>query len=196
MMPERKILVFATHNANKAREVQEMLGDAYDVRSLTDIGCHDEIPEDADTLEGNARIKARYVVDHFGLDCFADDTGLEVEALGGAPGVRTARYAGETADAQANMTKLLEEMKNALNRNARFRTVFCVIQGDEERLIEGVCEGEIATEQSGASGFGYDPVFNPKGYAVTFAEMTSEAKNAISHRGKAVAGMVNALLER
>jgi XTP/dITP diphosphohydrolase len=195
-MPERKILVFATHNANKAREVQEMLGDAYDVRSLTDIGCHDEIPEDADTLEGNARIKARYVVDHFGLDCFADDTGLEVEALGGAPGVRTARYAGETADAQANMTKLLEEMKNAPNRNARFRTVFCVIQGDEERLIEGVCEGEIATEQSGASGFGYDPVFNPKGYAVTFAEMTSEAKNAISHRGKAVAGMVNALLER
>jgi len=196
MMPERKILVFATHNANKAREVQEMLGDAYDVRSLTDIGCHDEIPEDADTLEGNARIKARYVVDHFGLDCFADDTGLEVEALGGAPGVRTARYAGESADAQANMTKLLEEMKNAPNRNALFRTVFCVIQGDEERLIEGVCEGEIATEQSGAAGFGYDPVFNPKGYAVTFAEMTSEAKNAISHRGKAVAGMVNALLER
>ena len=195
-MPERKILVFATHNANKAREVQEMLGDAYDVRSLTDIGCHDEIPEDADTLEGNARIKARYVVDHFQLDCFADDTGLEVDALGGAPGVRTARFAGETANAQANMSKLLEEMEGKRNRNARFRTVFCVIQGQEERLIEGVCEGEIATEQSGAAGFGYDPLFIPNGHAVTFAEMTSEAKNAISHRGKAVVGMVNALLER
>ena len=190
----KPVLVFATHNANKAREVQQMLGAAYEVKTLADIGCHEEIPETADTLEGNARIKAMHVVEHYGLDCFADDTGLEVAALEGRPGVRTARYAGEPADSQQNMAKLLAEMKGATQREAHFRTAICLVQSGREVLLEGVCKGTIATELSGAEGFGYDPVFRPAGETRTFAEMSSEEKNRLSHRGKAVRLMVETLL--
>jgi len=191
-----KVLVFATHNQNKAREVQEMLGQAYEIRTLSDIGCHEEIPETAETLEGNAKMKARFVVENYGLDCFADDTGLEVEALGGRPGVRTARYAGDQADSHDNMAKLLLDLTDATNRMAKFRTVFCVIRGGEELIIEGTCKGEIAPRQAGVEGFGYDPVFVPTGETRTFAEMTSAEKSAISHRGQAVRKMVDTLLER
>lgn len=191
---EPPVLVFATHNANKAREVQQMLGTAYRIQTLTDIGCSEEIPETADSLEGNARIKAMHVVDHYGLDCFADDTGLEVLALSGAPGVRTARYAGEHADADANMAKLLSEMHGTSDRRAQFRTSICLVRAGEEVRLEGICKGSIATQRSGVAGFGYDPVFIPEGEERTFAEMPSEAKNAISHRGRAVRLMVETLL--
>ena len=196
---DRPILVFATHNPNKVRELQEMLGDQYQIQSLTDIGCHEEIVEDAPTLEGNAQIKARHVVKHYGLDCFADDTGLEVDALDGAPGVYSARYAGIHGDAEGNMTKLLSELErvDALTQEARaaqFRTVICLIQAGEEHLIEGQCKGFIEPVQSGAEGFGYDPIFKPEGHSCTFAEMAPEVKNAISHRGRAVRAMVAQLL--
>ena len=194
------VLVFATHNANKVRELQEMLGDRYRIQSLTDIGCHEEIVEDAPTLEGNAQIKARHVVTHYGLDCFADDTGLEVEALDGAPGVLSARYAGAHGDSEANMTKLLAELELAgastqEDRSAQFRTVICLIQDGKEHLMEGQCKGSIEPARSGAEGFGYDPIFKPEGHSYTFAEMTSEEKNAISHRGRAVRAMVARLLK-
>lgn len=191
---EKPVLVFATHNPNKAREVQQMLGDAYEVKTLTDIGCHEAIPETAETLEGNARIKAMHVVEHYGLDCFADDTGLEVDALNGRPGVRTARYAGENADAQQNMAKLLEELGGTEHREAQFRTSICLVRSGVEERVEGVCKGRIAQELSGADGFGYDPVFIPEGETRTFAEMSSAEKNAISHRGIAVRRMVETLL--
>ncbi|MGB1578080.1 MAG: RdgB/HAM1 family non-canonical purine NTP pyrophosphatase, partial [Flavobacteriales bacterium] len=184
------ILVFATHNANKVRELQEMLGDRFRIQSLTDIGCHEEIVEDAATLEGNAQIKARHVVAHFGLDCFADDTGLEVEALEGAPGVLSARYAGAHGDSEANMTKLLAELSRVgatspESRAAQFRTAICLIRDGEEHLIEGTCRGSIALQRSGAKGFGYDPIFVPEGFEVTFAEMEPAAKHAMSHRAHA-----------
>lgn len=191
---EKPVLVFATHNANKAREVQHMLGEAYQVKTLADIGCHDEIPETAHTLEGNARIKAMHVVEHYGLDCFADDTGLEVEALEGRPGVRTARFAGEQADSNQNMTKLLAELKSESNRKAQFRTSICLVRSGKEVLLEGVCKGTIAETRSGAEGFGYDPVFVPEGESRTFAEMSADEKNQRSHRGKAVRLMVETLL--
>ena len=194
----KPVLVFATHNANKVRELQEMLGDTYEIRSLTDIGCHEEIVEDAPTLEGNAQIKARHVVEHYGLDCFADDTGLEVDALNGAPGVFSARYAGTHGDAEGNMAKLLAELERVgadapQARTAQFRTVICLIRNGQEHLISGVCKGAIATERSGAKGFGYDPIFTPEGHACSFADMAPEDKNAISHRGRAVRSMVNML---
>lgn len=190
------ILVFATHNANKAAEVQRMLGNAYHIQTLTDIGCHEEIPETAPDLRGNARIKARHVYDAYGLDCFADDTGLEVDGLSGAPGVKTARYAGEDASAEQNMKKLLAVLSETRpsDRKARFRTVICLVRGGTEAFIEGTCEGKIALEQSGIKGFGYDPIFEPAGESVTFAEMSQDAKNEISHRGKAIRGMVGELL--
>ena len=191
---EKTVLVFATHNPNKAREVQQMLGDAYVIKTLTDIGCHEAIPETAATLEGNARIKAMHVVEHYGLDCFADDTGLEVEALNGKPGVRTARYAGEDADAAQNMAKLLEKLSGTEHRGAQFRTSICLVRGGVEERVEGVCKGRIAQERSGADGFGYDPVFIPEGENRTFAEMSPAEKNAISHRGIAVRNMVETLL--
>ena len=195
----RPVLVFATHNPHKVREIQEMLADRYEVKSLTDIGCHEEIVEDADTLEGNARIKAHHVVNNYGLDCFADDTGLEVEALDGAPGVYSARYAGTHGDAEANMAKLLRELERAeqkgiTSRQAQFRTSIYLIQQGQEHLIEGVCRGRIGRQQSGAKGFGYDPLFTPEGHKVTFAEMDATQKNAISHRGKAVRAMLDHLL--
>jgi XTP/dITP diphosphohydrolase len=191
-------LVFATHNPNKVRELQEMLGDRYRLQSLTDIGCHEEIVEDAATLDGNARLKAQHVVKHYGLDCFADDTGLEVDALGGAPGVFSARYAGTHGDAEANMSKLLSELKSAGAttpdaRSAQFRTAICLVQNGAEQRFEGLCKGTIALERSGAQGFGYDPIFTPEGIGQTFAEMDANAKNAISHRGRAVRAMVDSL---
>lgn len=191
---EKPVLVFATHNPNKACEVQQMLGDAYVIKTLTDIGCHEAIPETAETLEGNARIKAMHVVENYGLDCFADDTGLEVEALNGKPGVRTARYAGEDADATQNMAKLLEKLDGTEHRRAQFRTSICLVRGGVEERVEGVCKGHIAQERSGADGFGYDPVFIPEGENRTFAEMSPAEKNAISHRGIAVRNMVETLL--
>lgn len=194
----KPILVFATHNPNKVREIQEMIGDAYTIQSLTDIGCHEDIVEDAPTLEGNARIKALHVVNHYHLDCFADDTGLEVNALGGAPGVLSARYAGDHGNAEANMDKLLHELQRQSgmgneDRTAQFRTVICLIQGGKETLIEGICEGEIARGRSGQEGFGYDPIFIPEGHNLSFADMSAAEKHAISHRGRAVRSMIEHL---
>lgn len=180
-------LVFATNNAHKLEEIRAILGDKVEVLSLKDIQCDVDIPETADTLEGNAALKAEYIYRHYGLDCFADDTGLEVEALNGAPGVYSARYAGgEGHDSEANMRKLLAEMEGKTNRKAQFRTAICLIEGGAEHLFEGVVKGEIIEEKRGASGFGYDPVFMPEGYTETFAEMGSEEKNRISHRARAV----------
>lgn len=180
-------LVFATNNAHKLEEIRAILGDKVEVLSLKDIQCDVDIPETADTLEGNAVLKAEYIYRHYGLDCFADDTGLEVEALNGAPGVYSARYAGgEGHDSEANMRKLLAKMEGKTNRKAQFRTAICLIEGGAEHLFEGVVKGEIIEEKRGASGFGYDPVFMPEGYTETFAEMGSEEKNRISHRARAV----------
>lgn len=180
-------LVFATNNAHKLEEIRAILGDKVEVLSLKDIQCDVDIPETADTLEGNAVLKAEYIYRHYGLDCFADDTGLEVEVLNGAPGVYSARYAGgEGHDSEANMRKLLAEIEGKTDRKAQFRTAICLIEGGAEHLFEGVVKGEIIEEKRGASGFGYDPVFMPEGYTETFAEMGSEEKNRISHRARAV----------
>ena len=191
-------LVFATHNPNKVREIQELLGNRYTIQSLADIGCHEEIVEDAPTLEGNARIKAQHVVAHYGLNCFADDTGLEVRALNNEPGVRSARYAGNHGDSEANMTKLLAELNrvgatNMNQRKAQFRTVICLIEDGNERVIEGICEGAIALAKKGKQGFGYDPLFVPEGHIQSFAEMGSDQKNELSHRGRAIRQMIQFL---
>ena len=183
----KKRLVFATNNAHKLEEIRAILGNSIEILSLADIHCHADIPETADTLEGNARQKSRYVYEHYGLDCFADDTGLEVEALDGAPGVYSARYAGgEGHDAQANMLKLLHELEGKENRKAQFRTAISLILDGKEYLFEGVIKGEIIREKRGDSGFGYDPVFKPEGYERTFAELGNDVKNKISHRALAV----------
>ena len=178
-------LVFATNNRHKLQEVRDIVGDRVEVLSLNDIDCHDDIPETADTLQGNALIKARFVYEKYGLDCFADDTGLEVEALGGAPGVYSARYAGEECDSEANMRKLLENLTGKTNRNAQFRTVIALIINGEEKLFNGIVKGTIATEKKGGSGFGYDPIFIPEGHSESFAQMSSEMKNSMSHRFRA-----------
>lgn len=178
-------LVFATNNKHKLQEVRDIVGDRVEVLSLADIGCHDDIPETADTLQGNALIKARHIYEKYGLDCFADDTGLEVEALDGAPGVYSARYAGEECDSEANMQKLLQKLTGKTNRNAQFRTVIALIINGEEKLFNGIVKGAIATEKKGDSGFGYDPVFVPEGYSESFAQMSSEMKNSMSHRFRA-----------
>lgn len=183
--------VFATNNAHKLREIKAMLPQSIEILSLEEINCHVEIPETADTLEGNARIKARYVYEHYGLDCFADDTGLEVEALNGAPGVHTARYAGDNHDTEANIDKLLAELNGETNRKAKFRTVIALIERGEEHLFEGVLEGEIAEKRCGDDGFGYDPVFIPQETGKTFAELGPDTKNKISHRALAVAKLVD-----
>jgi len=188
-----KTLVFATNNPNKVKEVGRLLGSAFEVKSLADIGCHEDIPETSDTLEGNASIKAKFVWDNYGLDCFADDTGLEVEALDGAPGVRSARYAGEDCDSSDNMQLLLENLKGETNRSAQFRTVVSLIQKGEEIQFEGRAKGSIRDELSGREGFGYDPIFQPDGYDITFAEMSMEEKNRISHRGKAMRKLIDFL---
>ncbi len=200
-------IVFATNNKHKLDEIREILGENFQVRSLNDIGCHDEIPEDYDTLELNAMQKAQYIFDRYGMSCFADDTGLEVEALGGAPGVHSARYAeGTDHDSEANMDKLLRELGENNNRKARFRTVIALIikeegesmhdQDKEEDTVlffEGIVEGHIAHEKSGSEGFGYDPVFVPDGYKESFAELGMDIKNTISHRARAVAKLAEYL---
>ena len=194
-------IVFATNNQNKLREIREILGDQFDVVSLKDIGCDVDIPETGNTLEENAHQKAEYIYDHYGLDCFADDTGLEVDALDGAPGVHSARYAeGTDHNSEANMAKLLNELGNNKNRKARFRTVIALIQreGDNVRCsreyrFEGIVEGHIATERHGNEGFGYDPIFVPEGYDKSFAELGEEIKNTISHRARAVAKLADHL---
>lgn len=186
----KKKLVFATNNSHKLEEIRAILGNSIEILSLADIGCHADIPETADTLEGNARQKSRYVYEHYGLDCFADDTGLEVESLGGAPGVYSARYAGgQGHDSQANMNKLLKEMEEKNNRKAQFRTIISLIEKGEERQFEGIVKGKITKEKRGESGFGYDPIFQPDGYDTTFAEQGSDIKNRISHRARAVAAL-------
>ena len=185
-MMKRK-LVFATNNAHKLEEVAAILEDQVELLSLNDIGCQTDIPETAETLEGNALLKSSYIYKNYHLDCFADDTGLEVEALNGAPGVYSARYAGgEGHDAQANMLKLLHELDGKENRKAQFRTAISLILDGKEYLFEGVIKGEIIKEKRGDSGFGYDPVFMPEGYDRTFAELGNDIKNQISHRALAI----------
>ena len=179
-------MVVATNNAHKLKEIAAILGQEIELLSLKDIQCFADIPETADTLEGNARQKAMYIYENYGMDCFADDTGLEVEALGGAPGVFSARYAGEGHESEANMQKLLKELAGKENRKAQFRTVICLIRNGKEHLFEGIVKGEIIQEKRGGEGFGYDPIFVPEGYDLTFAELGDDVKNTISHRARAV----------
>jgi len=179
-------IVFATNNKHKLDEVRKIVAGKIEIVSLEEIGCHDDIPETADTLEGNALLKANYIKNKFGLDCFADDTGLEVEALNNAPGVYSARYAGIAHDSEANMKKLLIELEGKENRKAHFRTAIALIRENETHLFEGIVNGRIGTEKKGENGFGYDPVFIPEGYTQTFAELGDEIKNNISHRAEAV----------
>jgi len=179
-------IVFATNNSNKIKEIRQVAGDNLEILSLDDIGFVGEIPEDFDTLSENALQKARFIHSRTGRDCFADDTGLEVEALNGRPGVKSARYAGPSCSSADNIEKLLSELGDNPNRNARFRTVIALISEGKEFLFEGMVEGEILHEKIGTAGFGYDPVFRPLGFKITFAQMPPEIKNRISHRGIAV----------
>lgn len=187
-----KRIVFATNNQHKLQEIREILSPEFEIVSLKEIGCHEDIPETGNTLEENALQKARYVSERYHISCFADDTGLEVEALGGAPGVHSARYAeGTDHDSEANMTKLLRELEGKENRQARFRTVIALIElGEDEtenvHLFEGIVEGHISTERQGTEGFGYDPIFVPEGYEKSFAALGETIKNHISHRARAV----------
>jgi len=200
-----KTLVFATNNAHKLEEVAAMISDKFEIKSLKDIHCDVDIPEDGNTLEANALIKARYIHQRYHTDCFADDTGLEIDALEGAPGVYTARYGAmdpnapsntQSHDSNANMTRVLKELIDVPTekRTARFRTVICLILDNKEYLFEGVVEGKIAREKRGYGGFGYDPLFVPDGYDKTFAEMNPDEKNRISHRGRAVEKLVHYLI--
>ena len=189
-------IVFATNNSHKLEEIRQILGESIEVLSLADINCHEDIPETAPTIEGNAMMKARYVYDKYGTPCFADDTGLEVEALDGAPGVYSARYAGsEGHDSEANMRKLLHELEGKENRRAQFRTVIALIEQKDGKPVahtfEGKIEGHISDEKRGTSGFGYDPIFVPEGYEQSFAELGNEIKNKISHRARAVARLAS-----
>ena len=186
-------LVFATNNAGKLAEVQKMLPKSIELLSLKDIECFDDIEETATTLEGNAKIKANYITENFGYNCFADDTGLEVVSLNGAPGVYSARYAGEPVNAENNMQKLLTNLSNSTNRNAQFRTSICLNLDGKQFLFDGICEGEITKEKQGEKGFGYDPIFIPSGFDISFAQMTSEEKNKISHRGLAIKKLIEFL---
>jgi len=189
----KKKFVFATNNAHKLEEVTAILGNKIELLSMKDIHCHADIPETADTLEGNALLKARYIFENYNMDCFADDTGLEVEALNGAPGVYSARYAGDAHNSEANMRKLLQDMEGIENRKAQFRTVFALIINGKEHLFEGIVKGEITKHRCGSSGFGYDPVFIPEGYTQTYAEMGNTLKNKISHRALATNKLCNFL---
>lgn len=188
-------LVFATHNQNKLKEVQQLLPSHIELLSLTDINCHDEIPETELTIEGNAKLKADYVRKHFGLNCFADDTGLEVNALHGAPGVFSARYAGPENNAQANMDKLLLNLEGVADRTAQFKTVIALSLDASEVSFTGICTGGIVQKARGEKGFGYDPIFQPTDYNLTFAEITSEEKGRISHRGRAIRALIEYLSE-
>jgi XTP/dITP diphosphohydrolase len=178
-------LVFATNNKHKIEEVQQLLPASIEIISLERIGCFEEIPETADTIEGNAILKANYVTEKYGYDCFADDTGLEVSALHGAPGVFSARYAGEQRNSEDNMNKLLDSLSAETDRNAQFKTVIALNLNGKQHLFTGIATGEITLEKSGNQGFGYDPIFKPTGFDITFAQLSLEEKGAISHRGKA-----------
>ncbi len=186
-------LVFATNNQHKLKEVQKMLPSSIQLLSLKDIHCFDDIEETAKTLEGNASLKADYITEKYGYHCFADDTGLEINSLNGEPGVFSARYAGEHGNSEKNMQKVLENLADKIDRTAQFRTVIALNLNNEQHLFEGICKGEIISEKSGTEGFGYDPIFKPKGYSLSFAEMSSEEKNKISHRGIAVHQLVHFL---
>lgn len=186
-------LVFATNNQHKLGEMRQLAGDKFHLYSLRDINCFDDIPETADTLEGNAALKARYVWEKFGKNCFADDTGLEVDALNGRPGVYSARYAGEDQNSEANLAKVLKELNGNSNRVARFRTVICLIIEGVEYFFEGIVDGRLLSEQRGKEGFGYDPIFVPDGFDKTFAEMDLNVKNKISHRSKATEKLLHFL---
>ena len=183
-------LVFATNNANKIKEIQSMLPESIEIISLESIGCHEDIPETADTIEGNAIMKANYVMEKYGYDCFADDTGLEVDSLNGEPGVFSARYAGEQKLAEDNMDKLLVNLENSANRNAQFKTVITLNLKGKQYLFTGIARGEITSTKNGNQGFGYDPIFRPEGYQETFAQLSLETKNTISHRGKATRELI------
>lgn len=187
-------LCFATNNQHKLDEVRQLLGSRFEVLSLEDIGCREELKEEQNTLEGNSLQKAKYIYDQFGIDCFADDTGLEVEALNGEPGVYSARYAGEHRSSEDNMSLLLEKLSNQSNRKARFRTVITLILHDQTFQFDGIAKGEILERKRGEKGFGYDPVFLPNGISKSMAELSAEEKNAISHRGEAVRKLIEFLL--
>ena len=189
-------IVFATNNEHKLQELREIVGHKFNILSLAQIGCHDDIPETASTIEGNAEMKARYVKQHYGYDCFSDDTGLEIEARGGEPGVYSARYAGPGHDSEANIDKVLAKLQGVPpeRRTARFRTAVALLQGQQLHIFEGKVEGHILTERHGTGGFGYDSIFAPvEGRGLTFAQMQPQEKNAMSHRGRAVASLVQFL---
>ncbi len=186
-------LVFASNNKNKIAEIQQQVGSQFQIVSLEDIGCFVDIPETADTIEGNAVLKANYVTENYGLPCFADDTGLEIEALNNEPGVYSARYAGEQKNADDNMNLVLLKLASQTNRKAQFKTIIALNINNQQHLFEGIVKGEITVEKSGNMGFGYDPIFQPEGFSTTFAEMTMEQKSVISHRGIAVQKLINFL---
>ncbi len=186
-------IVFATNNANKLKEVQAMLPESIEILSLKDISCLEDIPETSETIEGNSILKADYVSKNYSFDCFADDTGLEIESLNGEPGVYSARYAGEPADSERNMDKVLANLQGKENRKAHFKTVVCLNLNGKQHLFEGICKGTILEERKGGKGFGYDPIFQPEGYTKSFAEMTLEEKAEISHRGIAVRKLITFL---
>lgn len=188
-------LVFATNNLNKLTEVKEMLPNSIELLSLKDISCFVEVEETETTLEGNAQLKANYITNNFNFNCFADDTGLEVESLNGKPGVFSARFAGEPVNSENNMQKLLVDLKDVKNRKAQFKTVICLNLEGKQFIFEGICKGEILKEKQGEKGFGYDPIFKPKDFNESFAKMTSEEKNKISHRGIAIKKLVKFLTE-
>tara|TARA_R110002074_G_scaffold248728_4_gene420637 strand:- start:3738 stop:4313 length:576 start_codon:yes stop_codon:yes gene_type:complete len=186
-------LVFATNNLNKLKEVQEILSDSIEILSLKDIGCFEDVEETEATLEGNAKLKANHITEKYGYDCFADDTGLEVDVLNGEPGVYSARYGGEHGNSEKNMSKILNELDDKTDRKAQFRTAIVLNLDHQQYVFEGICKGEILREKSGNGGFGYDPIFKPSGFSTSFAEMNSEEKNKISHRGIAIQKLVQFL---
>lgn len=183
-------LVFATNNKNKIKEIKHLLNNSLEILSLEDIQCFEDIPETSDTIEGNAIQKAQYVYENYGYNCFADDTGLEIEALNGEPGIYSARYAGEEKNPEMNMNKVLDKLKNVSNRNARFKTVIALIVDGKTTCFEGIVEGEITHTKSGSEGFGYDPIFMPKGYNKTYSEMSLDIKNTMSHRAIATKKLI------
>jgi|SRR5690625_161121 len=189
-------IVFATHNQHKVEEIKAILPSSIEILSLTDIGCFEEIPETEETIEGNALLKATFVKEHYGNDCFADDTGLEVDFLKGAPGVHSARYAGEKKDDQANMNKLLEELNQTDQREAQFKTVIALVTEEGKEIFTGICKGNILHAARGTAGFGYDPIFQPNGKNQSFAEMTAEEKNKISHRARATRKLLDFLAQK
>jgi XTP/dITP diphosphohydrolase len=186
-------LVFASNNKNKIAEIQQQVGSQFEIVSLEDIGCFVDIPETAETIEGNAILKANYVTENYGLPCFADDTGLEIEALNNEPGVYSARYAGQQKNAEDNMDLVLRKLATETNRKAQFKTIISLNINNQQHLFEGIVKGEITTKKSGNQGFGYDSIFQPEGFSTTFAQMTMEQKSAISHRGIAVQKLINFL---